>query len=60
MYTGKKARDMIGLPHNETKTLSPRTMSLDPNKFNIFIQSTSYNRKLKQNTKFLYEVDMTA
>lgn len=60
MYTGDKARSILGLPSGITKTLSPKTMSRDGHKYDIFIQSTSYNRKLKAGTQFLYEVDMAA
>jgi hypothetical protein len=58
MYSGAKARDMLGVPLGTMKTLSPRTMKAIP--YDIFIQSTSYNRKLKADTKFLYEVDLAA
>ena len=57
-FTGKKARDMIGLPDNVDKTISPRTMLLDSSKYDVFIQSTSYTRNLTPNTQFLYEVDL--
>lgn len=60
MYSGNKARDMVGLPIGSTKTLSPKTMKLDPKDWDVFVQSTSYNRKLKPNSQFLYEVDLTA
>lgn len=59
MYSGKKAREMIGVPEGTAKTLSPRTMGAAI-PYDIFIQSTSYNRKLKPGTRFLYEVDMAA
>lgn len=59
MYSGKKAREMIGVPYGTAKTLSPRTMTTTV-PYDIFIQSTSYNRKLKPGTRFLYEVDMAA
>lgn len=58
MYTGKRAREMIGVPYGTMKTLSPRTMDSIP--YDVFIQSTSYTRKLKPGTRFLYEVDMAA
>lgn len=56
MYSGAKARDMIGVPLGTMKTLSPRTMDAIP--YDVFIQSTSFTRKLKPGTRFLYEVDM--
>lgn len=59
MYSGKRAREMIGVPIDVSKTLSPRTMKTSV-PYDIFIQSTSYNRKLKPGTRFLYEVDMAA
>lgn len=58
MYTGNKARQMLGLPIGAKMTMSPRTSN--NRDYQVFIQSTSYNRKLKPNTEFLYEVDMTA
>ena len=58
MYSGKRAREMIGVPMGIQKTISPRTMPV-PVPYKIYIQSTSYNRKLQPNTKFLYEVDMS-
>lgn len=58
MYTGLKARELLGIPIGVEKTISPRTANAVP--YDVFIQSTSYNRKLKPNTKFLYEVDMAA
>jgi hypothetical protein len=58
MYSGAKARDMIGVPMGTTKTISPRTMPTSV-PYDIFIQSTSYNRKLKPGSRFMYEVDLT-
>lgn len=52
MYTGKAARDMLGLPESMDVRLSPT----DLEKYTVFVQSTSANRKLKSETKFLYEV----
>lgn len=54
-YTGEYARDLVGLPHGENAQLRP--VSLD--KYKVFIQSTSNNRKLLGDTEFLYEVDAT-
>lgn len=53
MFTGAKAREMIGLPYGTRGRIKP--VFLD--KYNIFVQSTSYNRKLSGGTRFLYEVD---
>lgn len=58
IFSGQGARTMLGLP-NSTVSLSPSTMKLDKNKYDVFIQSTSYNRKLTPGTKFLYEVDLS-
>ena len=51
MFTGNEARDKIGLPFGTRGKVNPVTLV----KFDIFIQSTSSNRKLKSNTLFLYE-----
>jgi hypothetical protein len=52
-FTGDAARDMLGLPHGEDAKLKP----VDLDKYRVFIQSTSVNRKLLGETNFLYEVD---
>lgn len=46
-YTGREARDLIGIPHVGTIKLVPATMP----QFEIFIQSMSVNRKLVGGTK---------
>lgn len=54
LFTGPKARKMIGL------TGATKEERIRPDKFStyrVFVQSTSYNRKLKPNTGFLYEVE---
>jgi hypothetical protein len=53
MFEGKAARDMLGLPEDSTARIKPT--SLD--KYMVFVQSTSVNRKLIGKTKFLYEVE---
>ena len=62
LFSGSQARDMLELPPQcdggkdpmrEDAKLAP--VSLD--KFYVFIQSTSANRKLLKGTTFLYEVD---
>lgn len=53
MFEGKAARDMLGLPEDCTARIKPA--SLD--KYAVFVQSTSVNRKLIGKTKFLYEVE---
>lgn len=55
MYTGARAREMIGIPYGMRGNVSPSNLPYD-----VFVQSTSYNRKLMPNTRFLYEVDMAA
>lgn len=55
MYTGSRAREMIGIPYGVRGNVSPKDLPYD-----VFVQSTSYNRKLMPNTRFLYEVDMAA
>jgi len=52
-YSGTYARKLIGLNPGERKKVSPD----DYDDYNIYIQSTSYNRKLKAGTMFLYEKD---
>lgn len=49
VYTGKNARKLLGLPDNHTVRVSP---ALHPN-YEIFIQSTSVNRKLLSGTNVL-------
>jgi hypothetical protein len=51
MWTGSEAREMIGIPYGSRGKVSPRDL-----KWDVFIQSTSWNRKLKSGTRFLYEV----
>lgn len=54
MFTGDKAREMIGIPFGQRGWVSPKGLDYD-----VFVQSTSYTRKLTPNTRFLYEVDLT-
>lgn len=55
MFTGKEARKMIGLAPGERKRRKPK----DLEKYDVFVQSTSYTRKLVAGTRFLYEVDLS-
>jgi len=55
MFSGAKAREMIGAAPGVTVNVSPGEGSLKG--YDAFIQSTSVNRRLKGGTKFLYEVD---
>lgn len=53
MFTGPAARDLLGLPHGLTARMRPAALA----EYRVFVQSTSYNRKLVGNTGFLYEVE---
>jgi hypothetical protein len=53
MFGGEHARELLGLPTGSTARIKPA--SLD--KYAVFVQSTSYNRKLVGGTRFLYEVE---
>lgn len=50
IYSGTEARNMLGIDIDKTIRLVPR----DHGKFDIFIQSTSYTRKIPANTEVLY------
>lgn len=54
MFSGDKARQMIGLLPGERARVKPTHLET----FAVFVQSTSYNRKLIGGTRFLYEVDL--
>lgn len=53
MFSGPAARDLLGLPHGETARMRPTALA----EYRVFVQSTSYNRKLVGGTGFLYEVE---
>lgn len=53
MLTGKEARNIIGIPFGTRGRTRPNNRL----GYDVFIQSTSYNRKLMPNTKFLYETE---
>jgi hypothetical protein len=53
-FSGTSVRDMIGLPFGTRGRVKPNLYEYD-----IFVQSNSVNRKLKKNSDFLYEVDMS-
>ncbi len=53
MWSGARARQMLGLPEGATARVRPA--SLD--RYFVFVQSTSVNRRLIGGTRFLYEVD---
>lgn len=50
VYTGVAARNILGLPHNGDIKLAPGAHG----KYDIFIQSTSVNRKLPVGTQVMY------
>ena len=49
-YAGAVARDLLGLPHVGTAKVSPG----DHQGFDVYIQSTSVNRKLPEGSRVLY------
>jgi hypothetical protein len=53
LFEGEKAREMLGLPLGETARIRPSALE----KYMVFVQSTSANRKLIGGTRFLYEVE---
>ena len=53
MFSGPEAREFIGLPFGNRGKISPKFFD----QYEVYIQSTSPNRKLMKNTKFLYERD---
>lgn len=53
LFEGDAAREMLGLPKGETVRIKPANLE----KYAVFVQSTSYNRKLIGGTRFLYEVE---
>jgi hypothetical protein len=52
IYEGEKARELLDLPDDEDIRLKPT----DLDQYSIFVQSTSYNRRLIGGTRFLYEI----
>lgn len=51
-FTGDSARHLAGIPIGVTAKVSPESLP----RFEVYIQSTSANRKLLGGTKFLYEI----
>ena len=49
MYGGRQARDIIGLPHNADAKVEPGNHGA----YDIFVQSTSVNRKIPRGSKIL-------
>ena len=55
MFSGDKARKLLGIHLGMGKSkIAPK----HGDKYDVFVQSTSYNRKLIGGTRFLYEVTM--
>lgn len=50
VYSGVEARNILGLPHNGTVKVAPGNHGT----YDIFIQSTSVNRKLLPGTQLMY------
>ncbi|WGV28264.1 vWA domain-containing protein [Halotia branconii] len=53
LFAGGAAREMLGLPMDATIRIKPSNLE----KYVVFVQSTSANRKLIGKTRFLYEVE---
>jgi hypothetical protein len=53
MFSGEAARAMLGLPRGVSAHIRPGALE----QYDVFVQSTSYNRMLKRHTRFLYEVE---
>lgn len=52
LFEGEAAREMLKLPIGETVRIKPSNLE----KYMVFVQSPSANRKLIGKTRFLYEV----
>lgn len=52
LFSGEVARDMLGLPKGGDSKIKPTALD----EYDVFVQSTSVNRKLIGGTLFLYEV----
>jgi len=59
MFSGIAVRNILGLPPYDKGKLCPqsKTVSQLMQTYNVFVQSTSYNRTLEPGTRFLYEID---
>ena len=51
-YEGDAAREVLSLPTGKPVDISPK---YDRSKYKVYVQSTSYNRKLLGDTNFLYD-----
>lgn len=54
MYQGDAGREVLGLPIGVSVDIKP---TYDRDRYTVFVQSTSNNRKLIGNTTFLYEAE---
>ena len=52
-----KCRKLLGVPYGTKGTVRPLSIPSIMDKYDIFIQSNSYNRKLDAGVRFLYELD---
>ena len=57
MFTGQAARTLLGIAAGATSKRNPRSLGSQLQEYRVYIQSTSYNRKLIGGTMFLYELD---
>lgn len=58
LFVGSEARSLVGLsPEDAGDRTIERLKPSDFGRFKVFIQSTSFNRKLLSGTSFLYEVE---
>lgn len=53
IYEDEAAREVLGLPADENIRITPDFDKV----WTMFVQSTSYNRKLRAGSRFLYEVE---
>lgn len=60
MYQGDAAREVLGLPVGASIDISPRAAGFDTERYKVYVQSTSNNRKLIGGTTFLYETSVEA
>ncbi len=56
MFTGREARNIVGLPQSGETSFTPVRKSW-ANQYRVFVQSTSFTRKLIGGTMFMYEID---
>ena len=59
MFSGKKARELIGLDPNGSLGIETIKKKDLPSEYKVFVQSTSYNRVLVGNSEFFYKVSDT-